>query len=132
MPSESSSRDDDVDQLKARSEARRAPMRVLITCSRPAGGRAAGLAWLRAELTRVVLAPEIRLISVTELEPFGPGTLDEALLIELDLAEGGDPERLLESGALTALLSELRSLRLVPTVALAPAPVGIIVPTDRA
>ena len=132
MPSESSSRDDDVDQPNARFEARRAPLRVLITCSWPAGGRAAGFAWLRAELTRVVLAPEIRLIALTELQPFGRGTLDAALLIELDLAERGDAERLVESGALTALLSEMRSLRLAPTVALAPAPVGIILPTDRA
>jgi len=106
-------------------------MRVLITCGRPAGDRAQGLAWLRAQLIRATVDPAVRAVTLTELEPAGHASLDHALLIEVDVADACDCDRLVERGSIGTLRAELRSLRLDPSVALAPDPVGIVLPSDR-
>jgi hypothetical protein len=107
-------------------------MRVLIACARPAGNRADGLAWLRAQLVSATVDPGVQAVTLTELQPAGRAPLVDALLIEVAVAEGCDYNRLVEKGSLGRLRAELRSLRLDPSVALAPDPVGIIRRSDRA
>jgi hypothetical protein len=106
-------------------------MRLIIRCERPQGPRDEGLAWLRAQLIRVAVDTDIQSVAVTELEDLRGASPALPLLIECELAEGCELAGLTDRRPLAEFLSELRSLRLSPTVALGPEPVGLIDTADR-
>ena len=96
-------------------------MRLFIVCERPLQASADdGAQWIRAEAGKLLAAPGVESVTVTELQRAArafPHAWD--WLLEIELGAGTDPGALAESDVFTDLMSELRSLRLHPITAVA-------------
>jgi hypothetical protein len=96
-------------------------VRVLIIFELPMQASADdGAQWIRAEAGKLLAAPGVESLTVTELRRAArafPHAWD--WLIEIELGVGADVLSLAESDVFTDLMSELRSLRLHPITAVA-------------